>query len=1305
MKTWFRNLKIKGKLNLMIGVSLLSLIIFGLTSVYLIKTTKVVNIMLIAQRDYMTDYHKSLEYYYQFKQYQASGIIDRANINLENAKNKITSANDKLRLFSNVELILKKPNSVLIPEICNIYGSAVGAVPGETTTADARLLVNRMRLFSWLNLSAIKTSSEAANTALDLAEQILDVFVESESERITSGTTLTEKLSGILSTMEREETAYAGSVKEISDTTIISLKYTVIILIIILGLLIYLLSLAIGRLITFPISSIRKNLNLMSKGDASGISDYQSRDEIGQLADSYREMQSIMLGQVNHARKVANGDFDSLLEPRSEKDKLSLALNEMTRSLKASRVKSDHDNWIKSNQNEMSFEIQGDLDLDRLSQRIIGLISKQLDALSGALFIFRNKKEVEFAAGFAVNTDQASKRSFKPGDGLIGQAMKDKKPILVKDVPGGYLDIYSGTGSTRPKHLLIVPCIYNSVTEAVLELGSVKPFNPASLEYLNLVAESIAIAMQASKSRTELQNLLEKQEKMTEELQVQQEELRQTNEELQVQQEELRQANEELETQTRELEESKSNLQAQQEELRVTNEELAERSRAIESQKDSLKRKNDELEKARQDIEEKAREIEQVSRYKSEFLANMSHELRTPLNSILVLSQILSQNKDNNLTEKQVKSAQTIKSSGENLLVLISEILDLSKIESGKVELHTENVEISSVVQDLFETFHSMAEVRKLAFETAIDEDIPLHIQTDSLRLGQIMRNLISNAIKFTETGFVKLRVCRPLKPEQLPARFQGRKDLIGFYVEDSGIGVAKEKQKEIFDAFKQADGTTTRKFGGTGLGLAISRNFSRLMGGDILLDSQTGKGSLFILLLPEASSVLKGPGLAIHQIVHENPEAEFKMQEIPAQKQEKVPFSEPAEEMWIEETSVLDDRKEIKKGDTFLLIIEDDNSFAQIVLDLAHEKNFKCMIAPNGETGLHYADYYSPSAIILDIGLPGIDGWEVMKRLQENPATRHIPVHFMSGTDKSLEALKKGAIGFLTKPVTIDEINEAFDRIEGLISKPLKKLLVVEDDAAMRLSIHELIGEENIQIVSVSKGQEAIELLKKESFDAMILDLGLEDMTGYDLLQKIGKRKDSHAMPVIIYTGKELTREEEERLKSYSDRIIIKGIKSPERLLAETTLFLHQVQSNLPEEKQKMLRNLHPKEDVMKDKIVLIVDDDMRNVFAVTSLLEDVGLKIVVGKNGRDGIEKLKNNPVDLILMDIMMPEMNGYEAMEEIRKEMKYRKLPIIALTAKAMPGDREKCLRAGASDYLTKPIDSEKLLSMLRVWLYKG
>jgi tubulin-specific chaperone A len=1272
----------------MIVVALIALIALGLMANFFIKTTKVVNIMLIAQRDYMMDYHKSLENFYL---YRSNTVLFKDS--LDSAIVKIERANIKLKLFSDVDNLMHRTNIVIADSVQKVY---------KTSAADADLLVKRIRLFNLLKIPAISQSSLAALKANKQAVEIQRIF---ESYKGNTDSSMLpnehEILAKTLATMGQLEWDYAEQVKGISNFTISSLRFSIILLVLLLGLLIYFLSKSISSMIAKPVEMIRDHLSKMALGDLSGDISYVSKDEVGQLTNSYQQMKIILAEQIEQAKRVAKGDFDNALKPRSDKDELTIALNEMTISLKQAKIKNDRDNWIKTSQNELSFEIQGDVDLVTVGYKISSLVARQLDALTSALFVFDDKNKIDFIGGYAVNGDQAKSRVFKTGEGLIGQVVLDRKTRVIENVPENYLDIYSGLGKHKPGFLMIVPCVYNKVVEGVLELGSLKPFNDLSTEYINLISESIAIALQSSKNRTALQELLAKQKKLMEELQVQQEELRQSNEELQVQQEELRQSNEELEAQTRELEESKSHLQAQQEELRVTNEELSERTRAIENQRESLRKKNDELEKARQDIENKARELEQISTYKSEFLANMSHELRTPLNSILVLSQILSQNKPENLTEKQIKSAETIKSSGENLLVLINEILDLAKIESGKVDLHPEPIEMEGLITDLKETFVPIAEDKGLKIDMSISEEIPKVIHNDSLRLGQILRNLIANGIKFTEKGSTSLMVKRPSMNETIPVKFRNRNNLIGFYVQDSGIGIPKDKQKEIFEAFRQADGTTSRKFGGTGLGLAISRNFARMMGGDILIESNPGQGSTFLLLVPENIATEVKP---LFIAMQEEEPVETKIL-----KQENIRYDEPFQThdnaAGTEDYSIDDDRKNIKKGDTFLLIIEDDISFSQMIYDLAHEKNFKCMIAPNGETGLHYADYYGPSAIILDIGLPGIDGWEVMKRLQENPHTRHIPVHFMSGSDKSLEALKKGAIGFLRKPVSVDEINDAFDKIEGLISKPLKKLLVVEDDAAMRLSINELIGEENIHIVSASRGQEALDLLKKETFDAMILDLGLEDMTGYDLLQKIGKRSNAHKMPVIIYTGKELTREEEEKLQSYSDRIIIKGVKSPERLLAETTLFLHQVEANLPIEKQKMLRNLHPKEDVMKDKSILIVDDDMRNVFALTSLLEDLGLKILIGKNGRDGIEKLKSNQVDLILMDIMMPEMNGYEAMEEIRKDVSFRKLPIIALTAKAMPGDREKCIRAGATDYLTKPIDSEKLISMLRVWLYKN
>jgi len=1292
----------------MIGVAIACILLFGIVSIYMIRTTKVMNIMLMAQRSYMVEYHQSLEKFYQFK-------ADTNNIkHINDADSIIRKVCEKLRLFKDLDVFFKEFKSKRlskINEVARTYYDALSDVsekesspdnPGPKTIRNAKFLINRIHLFYKIQPETIKGSTDAAQKAYDFAEKIQKAYTLIKSDPGSVDFTKIEaELQGNRNNERDQEIEYAGNVKEMSNTLISSLSVVLLILLFITIAITFSVSRLLVKYISVPILNIVTNLKKMALGDISGISEYISEDEIGQLSDSYREMQIILIEQVEQAKRVAKGDFENALTPRSDKDELTIALNEMTASLKKTKVKNDRDRWIKSSQNELNMEIQGDIDLTSVGSKISGMVSRQLNALTSALFVFNDKDKIEFIGGYAVNSEQAKSRFFKPGEGLIGQVVLDRKARIIENVPDNYLDIYSGLGKQKPGFLMIVPCIYNNVVEGVLELGSLKPFDEISSDYINLISESIAIAIQSSKNRTALQELLAKQKKLMEELQVQQEELRQSNEELQVQQEELRQSNEELEAQTRELEESKSHLQVQQEELKITNEELSEHTRAIENQRESLRKKNDELEKARQDIENKARELEQVSTYKSEFLANMSHELRTPLNSILVLSQILAQNKTLNLNEKQIKSAETIKSSGENLLVLINEILDLAKIESGKVDLHSEPIEITSLLDDLKETFVPIAEEKGLKLEMSVSENLPKDIHNDSLRLGQILRNLIANGIKFTEKGSILVKVSRPLNTKLLQHKFQNRTDLVGFYVVDSGIGIHKDKQKEIFDAFRQADGTTSRKFGGTGLGLAISRNFARMMGGDILLDSNPGKGSSFLLLIPENITSEVKPFLTSFY--------EAPVEEPRIAKQEYVRFAEPAQDhdsyVGTEDYSVDDDRKNIKKGDTFLLIIEDDVSFAQIIYDLAHEKNFKCMIAPNGETGLHYADYYNPSAIILDIGLPGIDGWEVMKRLQENPHTRHIPVHFMSGADKSLEALKKGAIGFLKKPVTVDEINEAFDKIEGLISKPLKKLLVVEDDEAMRLSINELIGEENIKIVSASRGREALEILKNETFDAMILDLGLEDMTGYDLLQKIGKRNNAHKMPVIIYTGKELTREEEEKLQSYSDRIIIKGIKSPERLLAETTLFLHQVEANLPIEKQKMLRNLHPREDVMKDKSILIVDDDMRNVFALTSLLEDLGLKILVGKNGRDGIDKLETNNVDLILMDIMMPEMNGYEAMEMIRKDQKFRKLPIIALTAKAMPGDREKCIRAGATDYLTKPIDSEKLVSMLRVWLYKS
>ena len=780
--------------------------------------------------------------------------------------------------------------------------------------------------------------------------------------------------------------------------------------------------------------------------------------------------------------------------------------------------------------------------------------------------------------------------------------------------------------------------------------------------------------------------------------------------ELEVQQEELRQTNEELEEQARALKESEASLQEQQEEvrqsneeLRQSNEELEEQAHVLEEQKIDMKKKNVELEKAQSLVEEKAKDLEVTSKYKSEFLANMSHELRTPLNSIMLLSKLLSDNKDENLTEKQEDFARTINSSGLDLLSLINEVLDLSKVEAGRMEINVEDVRLNDIVGSMERGFKAVAQDKGLELNIEIAEELPAHIRTDRQRVEQIVKNLLSNAFKFTtQGGGVTFKIARPDERINLSKSGLEPDSAISFAVTDSGIGISKDKQKLIFEAFHQGDGGTSRIFGGTGLGLSISRELAKLLGGELQLESEEGKGSTFTLYLPEIPET-GGRKLETGNLKLETRDAQPATRNSqPETRKEsqvssvKVPVSS--------EEFIHDDRKEITPEDKSILIIEDDPKFAKVLRDLSREKGFNVLVAGDGETGLHFVDYYKPNAIILDIKLPGIDGWTVMSRLKESLKTRHIPVHFMSVSEKSLDAMRMGAIGFLNKPVTMEDLDNAYGRIESIISSPVKNLLVVEDNEAQRKAIVELIGNGDVVTTAVSTGQEAYDKLSSARFDCMILDLGLPDMPGVELLTKIRNDENISRMPIIIYTGRELDKKEKIILDEYSEKILVKGVQSPERLLDETSLFLHRVEQNLPEDKKQMLKMIHDKETILKDKKVLLADDDMRNVFALTNILEDKGIKVLVAKNGKEAVERIDKNPdIDLILMDIMMPEMDGYEAMGKIRKKGQFKQLPIIALTAKAMKGDRLKCIEAGASDYLAKPVDTDKLLSMLRVWLY--
>ncbi len=1009
----------------------------------------------------------------------------------------------------------------------------------------------------------------------------------------------------------------------------------------------------------------------MAIGDYTEKVEVRSQNDI--LGTSMNEMVESFRQVVTQANRIAQGDYSVNVVPRSDKDTLNISLFGMTRTLQQNEQESKNQDWLKTGINLLDAEISGVSRVDLLTKKVLDFLASYTSSIAGHMYVLEeneNQLRLQSSYGQLVQHD-ANPVVIDIGNGLIGQVAASHKTTLIAGEEQT-LSVHLGSHTIEARECIIFPLVHEEKMMGIVELLSTNAFDDIKKTFFSLAAVNIAIALRTAQAAERVRELL-----------------RQTQEqanELAVQQEELRQANEELQEQTAALRVSEENLQAQQEELKVTNEELEERTKALEIQRDAIREKNIELEGARKEIEAKAKDLEQASRYKSEFLANMSHELRTPLNSILVLSQLLAENKKQHLDPKELEYARTINSSGSDLLELINEILDLSKVESGKIELFIESLYLDDVSAFVRKSFGPLADKKGLELFVNISKNLPEFIKTDSQRVFQILKNLYSNALKFTHKGSVTLNIYKP-KAENAEETAQ---NLIAFAVKDTGIGIPPEKLELIFNAFTQADGTTSRKYGGTGLGLSISKAFSELLGGRITVESHEGEGTVFTLFLP--FDVDK------NEINWETVQEEYPdPAEAKTSAEEKTVTIEKIEE-------VRDDRHQISEGDKVLLVIEDDSNFAGLIKDMANEHHFKCLIASDGEAGLHYADYYLPSAIILDIGLPGIDGYEVMDRLKKNSRTRHIPVHFVSASDKSLDSLKQGAIGYLRKPVTKESLESALNKLENLVLAHSRKLLIVEDDDITRKSIEGLMASDDVIIKAVGSGEAAWELLQNETFDCMILDLGLQGMSGFELLENIKKSTKLQELPVIIYTAHELSQEENFQLQRFADSIILKGARSLERLLSESTLFLHQVESKLSKNKQDMLKKILPREDILEGKTLLIVDDDMRNVFALTSFLDQYNMKILIARNGRDGIEKLNANPgTDLVLMDIMMPEMDGYEAMRLIRKDQRFSKLPIIALTAKAMKDDREKCISAGANEYLTKPFDTTKLLSLLRVWLY--
>ncbi|MCD1637358.1 response regulator [Pseudomonas stutzeri] len=928
--------------------------------------------------------------------------------------------------------------------------------------------------------------------------------------------------------------------------------------------------------------------------------------------------------------------------------------------------------WYRTGQTQLSDSIIGELALPALGQGVLNFLSRYIDAAVGALYVVQDGK-LQRVAEYAYDPEHLqSARTLEVGSGLVGQAALERRVMAVEDLPADYLKVTSALGGTRPRSVLIVPVEDSGLLNGVIELGFLRPLREQDSELLRRIVPSIGSAIEAARYRQRLQKVLA--------------ETQQLNEELQVQQEELRAANEELEEQSNALRESQSHLEEQQAELEQTNEQLAEQTETLARQRDEMDEKNQRLNEAQLMLEQRADELQRASRYKSEFLANMSHELRTPLNSSLILAKLLADNPEGNLSDDQVQFARSIYSAGNDLLTLINDILDISKVEAGKLEVHPELTVLARLVDGVKNLFLPQAMERSLQFEVELADDLPVSLFSDRQRLEQILKNLLANAFKFTEKGSVTLRVEK-----------RGE-DQLAFAVRDTGIGIAPEQQAAIFEAFRQADGTTNRRYGGTGLGLSISRELANLLGGEIEVQSRPGAGSTFTLVVPEHYSEPRPTTPASVPVAA--PVVALEPPAPPAAVERDLLQCAAAPRQWLP-----DDRDELPFEARCVLVIEDEPQFARILYDLAHELNYSCLLAQNADDGFDTAVQYKPDAILLDMRLPDHSGLTVLERLKENPATRHIPVHVVSVEDRKEAALQMGAVGYAMKPTTREELKDVFSRLEAKLAQKVKRILLVEDDARQRESVSRLIEDVDIEITAVEFGEQALELLRSTVFDCMIIDLKLPDMDGSELLERMAREDICSFPPVIVYTGRNLTRDEEAALLKYSRSIIIKGARSPERLLDEVTLFLHKVESDMPPERQKMLKSARSREKAFEGRKILVVDDDVRNVFALTSALEQKGALVEIARNGLEAIDRLQHDgTIDLVLMDIMMPEMDGFTAMQEIRKDSRFAKLPIIAVTAKAMKDDQDRCLSAGANDYLAKPIDLDRLFSLIRVWLPK-
>ena len=1002
------------------------------------------------------------------------------------------------------------------------------------------------------------------------------------------------------------------------------------------------------------------------------------------LTENVNQLAANLTNQVRAIAEVATavtrGDLSRSIqvEARGEVSYLKDNINEMIRNLKETTQKNAQQDWLKTNLARFTRLLQGQRDLQAVTRLILSELAPLVSAHHGVFYMMDSQERdarLRMIASYGYRSNRKLATSFLPGEGLVGQCALEKTRIWLTDVPRDYIVVSSGLGAAPPTNIVVLPILFEQQVKAVIEIASLDRFTETHLSFLDQLMESIGVVLNTIEANSRTESLLTQSQSLAQELQ-------------------------------------------------QTNQELAEKARLLSEQNIEVERKNREVEQAKLALEEKATQLALSSKYKSEFLANMSHELRTPLNSLLILAQQLSDNPEGNLSGKQVEFAKTIHGSGSDLLTLINDILDLSKIESGTVTLEVSEYRFANLRNYVDRTFRHMAEAKHLGFTVELAEALPTAVMTDTTRLQQVLKNLLSNAFKFTSEGNVALQISLVTSgwtsdhPNLLHADA-----VLAFSVHDTGVGIAADKLQLIFEAFQQADGSTARKYGGTGLGLSISRELARLLGGEIRVESVVGAGSTFTLFLPYNRAGFvnyeqtrqSGPARMAppSQVVYADAALAgadgagaasagaggFHFGGPGAGSADVHDGATAAEGAFMR-----DDRALIAAGDPSVLIVEDDEAFAGELLDFARENNFKAILTHLGDSALSLARDYLPSAILLDIDLPQIDGFTVLDRLKRDPGTRHIPVHVMSSQRERERALRQGAISFITKPVGRDALHEEFTRIQKFLLGGKRSLLVVDDEQMQRDAIVALIGDAGLHIVAVDTGAAALEALAGAHFDCMVLDLTLPDISGFELLDRIGKNPTLRDLPIVIYTAKELNRKEVTKLKRYAKTIVVKDARSPERLLDETALFLHRAHASLPAAQRQMLDEIHAADGGLAGRKVLIVDDDLRNIFALSSLLERQQMQVAFAENGRDGIEVLERDPgIEIVLMDIMMPEMDGYDTMRAIRRIPKFKSLPIITLTAKAMKGDRDKCIAAGASDYITKPVDVAQLLSLMRVWLH--